>query len=268
MNYKSGFVALCVLLCVFPLSAAVTVRGGLTYEHTLAPGQTAEGVFELFNTDAEAQEVKLYQTDYFFYADGRVLYSDPGLLERSNARWISLTPPTVVIPPRESVKVRYTVQMPQDNTLEGSYWSMIMVEGVAHDSPESTQGGEGMIGLGVRQVFRYGIQVITNVGNTGAPKIRFASSRLVKGENARDLVLDLENTGTRWIRAAVTAELYDSSGSSVGKFEADPLRLYPGTSGRFKIDLSSVPNRTYKAFILVDGGGSELFGANITLVIE
>lgn len=268
MNGKLSIAALSLIMGAAPLFCGVIVKGGLTYEHTVSPGQTAEGVFELVNNDETAQEVKLYQTDYFFYADGRVLYGEPGKLERSNARWISLTPPTVVIPPKDSVKVRYTVQTPQDSTLEGSYWSMIMVEGVAPDSPESSQAADGQIGLGVRQVFRYGIQVISSIEKTGSPKIRFASSRLVKDGTSQELVLDLENTGTRWIRAAVTAELYDASGAFVGKFAADPLRLYPLTSGRFRIDLSSVPNKTYKAFILVDGGGSEMFGANITLVIE
>jgi hypothetical protein len=258
------FLLVCSLL---PLFADVTVKGSLTRQNDSAPGQTYEGVLELLNSAETPQEVKVYQTDYFFYADGRVLYGEPGKQERSNARWISFNPETFIIPPKESALVRYTVTVPADDSLSGSYWSLLMVEGIPEGSPESTIA-PGKVGLGVRQVFRCGVQMITDIGAAAAGKIRFVTSRLVKEGTEQSLLLDIENTGLRWMRASVSAELYDPAGTFIGKFEADPLRLYPGTSGRFKIDLSGVQNNTYKAFILVDGGGSDIFGANLKLVIQ
>ena len=68
------------------------VIGGLTYEHTATPGEEYTGEIILRNHSEDPEEVKVYQTDYFFYADQRVIYGDPGKLPRSNASWITYTP--------------------------------------------------------------------------------------------------------------------------------------------------------------------------------
>ena len=76
------------------------------------------------------QEVKVYQTDYLFYADGSTYYGDPGTMPRSNTRWISFTPKQFTVPAGEEVTVRYTIQVPNDARLAGPYWSILMVEPV------------------------------------------------------------------------------------------------------------------------------------------
>jgi hypothetical protein len=256
------------LLLSFPLQADVLVKGGLTHEKEAAIGQSYDGSLELQNNGDKPAEVKVYQTDYFFYADGRVIYGEAGKLDRSNAHWITFGPKTFVIPPKETVAVRYTVKVPEDSSLAGTYWSMMMVEEVPASSPESTLARPDRVGMGVRQVFRYGVQFMTHIGQTGTRSIKFLATKLQKEGVTQYLVLDVENSGQRMLRAEVYAELYDPRGTYMGKFAADALRLYPGTSGRFKIDLSKIPNDTYKTLVVVDCGGTNIFGANLNLIIK
>ncbi|RPJ04945.1 MAG: hypothetical protein EHM28_13100 [Spirochaetaceae bacterium] len=255
-------------LALLPLQADMLIKGGLTHEKEAAIGQTYEGSLEIQNNGDKPAEVKVYQTDYFFYADGRVIYGEAGKLGRSNAHWITFSPKTAIVPPKETLAVRYTVKVPEDSSLAGTYWSMMMVEEVPETSPESTLAKPDRVGMGIRQVFRYGVQFMTHIGQTGARSIKFISTKLQKAGVAQHLELDVENSGQRMLRAEVYAELYDPKGTFMGKFEAEPLRLYPGTSGRFKIDLSKIPNDTYKALVVVDCGGSDIFGANLNLVIK
>ena len=246
----------------------VLINGPLTQEKEALPGSSYEDVIEITNPSDEPQEVKIYQTDYLFYADGRILYGDPGKTPRSNANWITFSPKRLTIAPKENVKVYYSVRVPENQSLKGTYWSMFMVEGIPPASPESSQTKKDKIALGITQIFRYGIQVVTHIGQTGTKNIKFLGSRLFKKDKFQYFELDVENTGERWLRTTMWLELYDLNGNFFGKFEGERLRLFPGTSVRYTIDLSSVPNGTYKGLAIIDCGNNTVFGANFNLVIK
>ena len=80
--------------------------------------------------------------------------------------------------------------------------------------------------------------------------------------------VDIENTGQRWLRPYLWAELYDDTGRYIGRFENGRKRIYPGTSVRYKVDLSDVPKGIYKALVVADCGGDYVFGAERTLKFE
>jgi hypothetical protein len=260
--------SLTLLLVATFAGAEIMVSGALTYEHEVAPGKTYEGSITILNPDREVREVKVYQTDYLFYADGATYYGDPGTMPRSNTRWITFTPKQFALPGGEQITVRYTIQVPNDAQLAGTYWSILMVEPVSPDSPESgSQAAKDQVTLGVRQVLRYAVQVVTHVGQTGSRKLKFAKVQLASTEGRRQLLVDAENTGERWLRGPLWVELYDQGGAMVGRYEAIRLRIYPGTSVRYTIDLAGVLAGTYKALIVIDCGGDDVFGANLSLVL-
>ncbi|MBN2354200.1 MAG: hypothetical protein JXD23_16650 [Spirochaetales bacterium] len=262
-----------ILFCAFftfsalPLAAQLLIMGSMTHEKTAAVGESYDGVIEIQNNGDKPSEAKIYQTDYLFYADGRVLYGDPGKTPRSNAAWITFTPKRLTVPPHDKAMVHYTVKIPSDTSLTGTYWSIFMVEGVPEESPESSSG-KTKITMGVRQVFRYGIQVVTHIGDTGTRSLQFLNTKLVKQDSKQYFIIEAENTGERWLRSAIWVELYDKNGNYFGKYEGDRLRLYPGTSVRYTLDLTSVPNGMYKALVVIDCGGSDIFGANFNLVLK
>jgi len=263
-----GLIFLMGLVSIFFVQAGVIVVGGLTHEKETSVGESYDGKIVLNNIESTLQEVKIYQTDYLFYADGRIIYGDPGKLSRSNAHWISFSPKRLSVPPHDTVAVHYTVKIPNNNKLVGTYWSIFMVEVIPADSPESSTHDPEDIELGVQQIFRYGIQIVTHIGNTGSRLIKFVNTKLLKENAQQFLQLDIENIGERWLRATLWAELYDSQGNYVGKYEGGKLRIYPGTSVRFKVDLSSVPNNNYKALVIVDCGNDTIFGVNLNLIIK
>ncbi len=248
--------------------AGVSVIGGLSHERIVGNpeiGTTYQGSILISNTGEEPQEVKVYQTDYLFFFDGRNLHGEPGKITRSNADWITFSPKRLVIPPKGTSKVNYTLKVPADETLVGTHWSMLMVEGISKGSPEVIKPEEGKVKLGIRTVLRYGIQMITHIGDTGARKLKFLNTRLLKQEERKILQVDIENVGERWLRPFLWTELYDQQGRYIGKFQGGRLRTYPGTSVRFRVDLSQVPKGEYKALVVADCGGDDVFGATYTL---
>ena len=263
---KTGSFCLLLLLSSALCWGNIAINGSLARDYEVQPAGYYEGTVELVNPSDTSQEVKIYQTDYMAYADGRVLFGDPGLLPRSNARWVTFSPAQVTVPAGETAVVRYAVQVPDDASLKGSYWSMLMVEPIPEGSPESTVPEPGKISLSLIQVLRYGLQIVTQVGQTGTTQVQFADVQLSTDAGTRVLVADVANTGDRWFVGHLWVELYDVRGKLVGKFDAGAKRMFPGSSVRFSSPLTGIQDADYQALIVVDCGGDDVFGANVNIV--
>ena len=244
----------------------VSVIGDLVRERVSNIGETYDGVIYVRNFSDEARDARVYQTDYLCFSDGSVIYGEPaGQDPRSNAAWITYNPHYLTVPPKEVSEVHYTITVPADANLTGSYWSMFMVEGVSLEPPSAVTDETGQNVLSIRHVIRYAIQMVTHIGESGTRAISFLNTELLKEEGTRILQVDIENTGERFMKLIVWSELYNDEGGFIGRFEGGERRLYPGTSVRYEIDLSEVPEGTYQALVVADGGGDDIFGINYTM---
>lgn len=269
------FLALFLALLIPTVSeAGVSIVGGQSREKSVEIGKDYPGIIFIRNHGEEPQEVKIYQTDYLFFCGGTNIYGEPaGKDVRSNANWITFSPQRLTIPAKSTSAVNYLTEVPDDETLRGTYWSMLMVEGVGKDSPEAIEPEKDKIKVGIRQVIRYGIQMVTHIGNTGSRELEFLETELLKiieenGGKKRILQVDVENTGERWLRPFLWVELYDMEGRYIGRFEGGRKRIYPGTSVRFKVDLTEVPKDEYKSLVIADCGGDDVFGITYTLKFQ
>jgi hypothetical protein len=249
-------------------NAEISIEGGLTQEKDLHPGETYQGVLMIKNQDEKPQELKVYQTDYFFNYQGQTTYGEPGKETRSNAAWITFSPQRFSIPPLAEATINYTIKVPDDKALAGAYWSMLMVEQIAESSPEAGAKIEKKLTLGRTQFMRYGIQMVTTVGDAGKRHVRYVQIKLLKDKDEVFLQVDVENDGETFIRPQLWAELLTLEGTSLGKFKGDQFRLFPGTSKRFKIDIPNVSPGTYKALVFADCGDKDVSGIMYTLKFE
>jgi hypothetical protein len=264
----------CFLLALFLIvtwtaSAQVSVIGELSQDRDVEPGETYSGTIVIKNDSNEPQEAKVYQTDYLFFSDGTNKYGEPGSHPRSNAPWVTFSPSFVTVPPQSTVTVSYSIAVPANTagrTLIGSYWSMLMIEGIPKGSPESSGARAKKAEMGIMQTIRYGIQIASHIRNTGKRLVAFNDPKLVVDEKGKRIFqVTIENTGELGFRPEVYLELFNERGISQGKFPGVRYRLYPGTSVRESIDVSSVPQGKYKALVVVDAGGDEILGAQYEL---
>ena len=251
------------------LHAQVSVIGELSQDKDAKPGDSYSGVIVVRNDTNEPQEAKVYQTDYSFQCDGTNNYGDPGTQPRSNAKWVAFSPSYLTLPPLATLAVNYSVTVPKDvegKKLVGTYWSMLMVEGIQKGSAESSRPQKDKKAqMGIMQTIRYGIQIASTIANTGTKKIEFLGVTIDTTGGKRALRIDIKNTGEIGMRPDVTLQLFDVQGAPLGKFPGVKYRIYPGTSVRQLIDVSSVPKGTYKALVVVDAGGDDVYGGQYTL---
>lgn len=256
---------LLALLFITPLHAAIAVLNGLTHEFKVIPGQTYEGVILLKNTEETPEKAKIYQTDYSFNALGQKFFPPPGSNSRSNSGWISFYPSLIDLPPQATLEVKFKIIVPDDPSLKGTYWSLLMVE----QTPVLVKPATSLAGkepsLSLNQVVRYGIQIITHIGETGERKIRIVSSRLVNQEGKYQLQLVVENVGERCLVPDLSLQLFDQQGEQIGQFTGGRWRLYPQTSALYQVDLGSLPENKYRALIFLDNHDDHVFAAQVNL---
>ena len=248
-----------------PAWAQVGIINGLTQEKNCMPGESFQSFISIRNYGREPQDVRIYQTDYAFTFDGKSHYDPPGKAARSNAGWITPGHKQLTIPGSSQVDLRYAAKVPNDLNLVGTYWSIIMVEAVPKAPAPQSAEAKKELSLGVTQVMRYAIQIVTHIGDTGSRKLKFLQTELLQDKGQKVFHADVENIGERWVRPYASLELYNQKGELTGKFEGERLRIFPGTSARFKFDVSHIGEGRYKALVVLDNKDSHVFGAQYTL---
>lgn len=270
--------------------AEVIIEGKLIREKSVQPGETYQVYIQIKNNGTRPAQIKIYQTDYLFSYQGWCRYPEPaGQIERSNGNWINFTPSLLVIPPRENSTINCTIHVPSDYSLKGTYWSMLMIEEMIPDDeinhsntpdPQTTDST-----LNIQQIMRYGIQLISNIGDSGTRDLKILDQKLIlspPSENNKDnneenliekreeeyvLQLDIENTGERLLRPLAWVELYDQQGSFIGRYEGGKFIIFPENSVRYKINLKNLLSQEYKALVILDNGDENIWGSQFTLSI-
>jgi hypothetical protein len=263
MNRFARTVMFCLFACSRALHAlaGVTPEGEATHVRSARPGDSYRGSIAIRNAGPAVAQVKLYQTDYSFFADGNNHFDLPGSHSRSNGPWLQLNREQITIAPHSAVTVDYEVRVPADARLTGTYWSVVMVQ----ELPAAEASGVPRAGMNLGQTLRHAIQIVTEIGDSGRSEVAFRNARLMHEGAKREFDIDLENTGDRWLRTDVWLELHDSLGHIVGRFPAPRRRTFPGTSVRNRIELSAAPAGKYLGLLVADGGRNDLFGMQIEL---
>lgn len=254
-------VTVLLLLSSRSLSAQIAVLGNTVEEKIAVPGETYIGTLVIRNLTNSSQPARVYQTDYVFTADGTSRFDSAGTVKRSNAKWITLSTSSVVVPASGEMTISYVVKVPVKDSLTGSYWSAIMVEGASTQSPKN---GKAQVGLAA--VMRYAVQVATHIRESGVKTVAFSDNAFVTApDGTRSLKLDVSNTGTRAYHPRMWLELYDTEGNLKNRIEQQRGLLYPGTSLRQVFALGALTAGSYKAVVFADTGDDEISAAEYRL---
>ncbi len=269
MNAKKFLIIIFLIYtCSVSSFAGIFIDGSLTHEVSAGPGESYDGTIIISNNGDEPEEVKLYLTDYSTEAGGKKYYMDPGTTARSNASWITVSPMRFFIPAHEDYTVYFTVDIPGDNTMTGTYWSMMMIEAIPKESPESSFFDPEEVTIGVSTILRYGVRIISHINESGTISPEIIKAGLNDEDDIVTLSLDIKNTGTRLFRLDFWVELYDTGGNYIGKYNGERLAVFPDSSIRFSADLSEVPKADYMALVVLDCGNDNVFGINYNLELK
>jgi hypothetical protein len=242
--------------------AQISVLSNTVEERIAGPGERYTGTIIIANASSEPQTARIYQTDYVFAANGTSDFRDPGTTGRSNASWITPQMTRVVVPANGRVVVPYTVAVPQADSLRGTYWSTIMVEGATAEA----KAGDSRPAVNLGSVVRYAIQVATHLQLTGTRAVKFIDagvSRTQDGQASFDV--DVQDVGERGYRPTLWVEIYDANGVLQAKAKQSRGLLYPGTSLRQHFALGKLAPGAYKAVLFADTGDEAVIAAQYNI---
>jgi uncharacterized membrane protein len=235
---------------------AIVFNSELTKVSNVQAGETFSGKIVLTNTENDPEVVHLQLNDYHYNANGENFFVEPGTLPRSNARWIELPYRQVKVMPHETKEVSYTVRVPDDASLNGSYASTILVESENYVS-KAENVPAGAIGLNVK--IRYAHQVVTTLGNPKAKLVINARTITPHGDGYRFNV-DVANSGDCYLYPKAILKAFDAKGQLILCAESQHTSIMPGNSVRFTMDLNASLSNAYAGFLLLNDDQNHIFG--------
>lgn len=243
-------------------TAKIVVLNGLTHIHNTGLGQVVTGKIQVKNVGLKPEKVLVYKRDLLQTCDGKNDFAVAGSQERSSAKWLETNIDEKLLKEGEEYEILYTIRIPQENVLNGSYWSMLMIEGADPVNEELQKG------VSIGSKIRYAIQVITDIGTVENPKLSFENiffkktSPLIKTVNVK-----LRNPGTFMVRPKLLLEIYSKDGQKLKVLESTSQKVYPLSCKDYEIEIKDLPKGTYDAILVADYG-ADLFGTNLVIEIE
>jgi len=249
-------------LSSYSVWAKVMIVNGLTHTYSADNGQALTGKIQLKNTGKNAERVLIYKRDLMTDCGGTYDFVAPNTHTRSLATWIATNVDERMLHPNEEYEVLYTVAVPKDSTLKGSYWSLLMVEG---DTPLSEQQERG---VNISSKTRYAIQVIVDVGTENMPPISFEKVNMEsKSDTLKVLHVKIKNDGSTLVKPKLILDVMDSNGQKIKTFETSARKLYPNTCITFDLELTAIPKGSFEGILVADYG-RDLFGTNLNIEIK
>lgn len=251
-------------LSISPSHAYVTVLGSLDREWQVQAGDQHHGQITVHNPSSSPIRMRAYLKDFDPRPNG-LGFQPPPAHDRSNAAWIQLAPAEQVIEAGAHAVVDFTITVPTALTPDGSWWSVIMIEGVDGSSsalqPASISPSPAQVTMGIRHVMRTAVRVVTTSG--GSSSLIFVERSLTADDNDRAMSLVLGNDGQRTLHLTLHADLFDAQGQPIGRItpRQPTTRLLPGAQVTRHLPLPDLPSGDYQAVVIADHLGMQLFGA-------
>ena len=155
-----------------------------------------------------------------------------------------------------------------DAAHDGFDGRVLRVEPVPEGTIEPPGAKKEGVAVGLRIISRHAVQVITTIDDTGTRALEFADKKLEIKDGKTCLVLDVKNVGERWLVPALYVDLTDPSGRPLGRYEGGKLRIFPGCSVRYAVDLGPLKPGKYNALVIADCGEDKVFGARYVLEVK
>jgi len=249
---------------IFALHAHITIPGSLTKEYEAKASQQLHGTIPIQNDGDEIAHVHIFLADYMFHAQGETLFPDPGTVPRSNASWIQPGNIHIEVAPHSTYTFSYTVNVPETIDLDGTYWSIFLIEPTEALTPDLQDKQKA---LGIQTVIRYGVQIITHMESSGSLALKILNKQLLKEQDEYIFLLSVENKGTKMQSPKLLVELTNMEGHKIAKFDSQKQRIFPTCSVTYRIPLVKVAKGHYRALAILDQTDAPLFGAQYDIDI-
>jgi len=240
----------------------------LSILENLNPGSKKQIQLTLINDRDQEEQVDLKLTNYSSTSAGEHFFDDPQdessrSYPRSCLNWIQLSQNRINLDPGETRTFFYEIEVPKNQTLNGSYWCVLLIEPAEINSTQDDAKG----GLHLTVKIRYAHHIVVNLGNAD-PKLKIIKKEIKEINGNRYLCLHTLNEGALFFNPSLTLKLYNKEGLLENTLQSQSERLYPGNSQCYYLNLENVSAQKLEekltGFILFDGKNNIFIGDKFT----
>jgi hypothetical protein len=230
-------------------NAGVVILNGLTHVHQSASGQLVTGIIRMKNTDETEQRVIIYFNDLFQECGKETVLTADNSHNNSIKNWLTTNVNEHVFMANEEYELIYTINVPNDVEVDGSFWGVLMVE-----IEKPIKEDELEYGVKLQSKVRYGIQIIADINERTPSELEFYDIKIEGNDGNKLINVDLKNLGTFYVEPTLILEVFNSNGLQEKKAEVKFKKVYPNSCKAFSLDISGLPKGAYTAVLVADYG--------------
>lgn len=246
---KKSLILLFLFLSFYVSNANVVILNGLTHVHQSSSGQLITGVIRLKNTSGTEQRVIIYFNDLFQECGKETVLTADSTHNNSIKNWLSTNVNEHVFQANEEYELIYTINVPNDVAIDGSFWGVLMVE-----IEKPIKEDELQYGVKLESKVRYGIQIIADINKRTPSELEFYDIKIEEPDGNKIIQIDLKNLGTYYVQPTLILEVFNTNGEQVKKVEVKFKKVYPNSCKGFTMDISGLPKGAYTAVLVADYG--------------
>ena len=265
MKKIQQIVLFCILVSLFcNLQGMFYVQDEWTKFSVVHLGEVINNTITLVNDGENPVNVRVSLSDFLIEEEGSDVYLQPGTTERSNADWIQFQS-NFTLQSSQTYLLPFSIHVPDNADLEGSYWSILFIEEVQEFSEENPE----IININ----FKYAVQIINTIVNTEQSSVEVSKVTFIapttETEVRRDtLSFYLNNTGNHWIEANIRVDVFNENAEFVNSFVAEKIRVYPKHEREVLVPVTLRRYTLYHALIVTDTGNDNIFGHQVSFFTE
>ncbi|GAA4581435.1 hypothetical protein GCM10023194_12660 [Planotetraspora phitsanulokensis] len=211
--------------------------GRQNYSYTLEPGGQLKDGLVIVNHGATPLRLAVYAADGFTSKDGRLDLVTKDAKSTGVGAWVQTDRPDVTVPPGQTVKVPFTLDLP-DAVAPGDYMGGIVTSPAQAGEADGADAGR-----------RLGIRIRLRVGGELQPRLsvedlqmRYSGTSNPFGKGDATVTYTIHNTGNAILTARQTVSVAGPFGRSdvrAGQI-ADSPQLLPGETWKVSVPVHGV----------------------------
>jgi P pilus assembly chaperone PapD len=255
-------VALCLLLQAQSAQASFNIsKMNETLE--LAAGSKITKTLSVSNSSNEPIYISSSVMDWSMGQDGKSQFKPANSLPDSCASWIQLNPANFVVGPKQSVQVRYSIDVPTNHDKE----SRAIIFFKSRPVPTKAKTGSMVLNISLRMGCK--IRIRPKQAVPSVPKAEIVDiEALNKSDKVRVLV---KNSGIVSLGAKGTIEALDKEGRVVskGKLAPENVVVFPELTREMRaVWPEPLPKGEYLFKVAIDYGAPQLIGGQLKALVE
>lgn len=239
--------------------SSVVVVNGLTHVHNGVNGETITGEIILMNTSIKDQRVTFNLSEAIFSCDSPRVFSNLQSHDQSSSAWYDGNLMDKVLAPKEKYIYKYSIHIPNDETLEGTFWTSLMIE---VETPIKEERLTNKIDLDTK--VRYAVGLVTNVNEQEQIKVDFNGVELCRTETTKSLKVKISNQSTFLSGVKLSLEIFNKKGVMILELKSGRNMVFPNSCREFNFNLAPLEAGEYEG-VLIANAKEEYLGTTISL---